>query len=108
MDCINMIYVEGTSGKRYRFYSFKELNNLKKAGGVFMLTKKNKHDSKACYEVIYVGETADMSLLSKESFADSIPNAFEANCYCIRLVDDDDLRTITYNDLKDSFSVDCA
>ncbi len=103
-----MIYVEGTSGERYRFYSFKNLNHLKKAGGVFMLTKKNKHEAKACYEVIYVGETSDMSMLSEESLADSIPNAFEANCYCVRLVEDDDLRSQTYNDLKDSFSADCA
>ena len=73
MNCINMIYVEGSSGERYRFYSFKELDRLKKAGGVFMLTKKNRQDAKACYEVIYVGETSDMSLLSKESLADSIP-----------------------------------
>ena len=108
MDCINMIYAEGSSGKRYRFYPFKEIDHLKKAGGVFMLTKKNKYDAKTCYEVIFVGETSDMSTLSKENLADSIPNAFEANCYCVRLVEDDDVRSSTYNDLKESYSIDCT
>jgi len=108
MDCIKIIYAEGTSGKRYRFYPFKEIDHLKKAGGVFMLAKKNKFKAKTCYEVIYVGETSDMSSLSKKSLADSIPNAVEANCYCVRLVDDDETRSSTYNDLKESYSVDCT
>lgn len=108
MDCINMIYLKGSSGERYRFYSFKDLSNLKKAGGVYLLTKKNKNESKACYEVIYVGETPDMSSLSVEYLSELVPNAVEANCYCIRLEEDDESRSRTYNDLKESYTVDCV
>ncbi|MFO8129490.1 MAG: hypothetical protein R6T99_06275 [Bacteroidales bacterium] len=104
MEDIKMIYLKGHSGKNYRFYSFNSSGHFKKAGGIYMVANLLRDKNKNRYEVLYVGETDDLSMLTDSHVKSVVPEDKEANCICARLEHDAGMRKATITDIEMTFA----
>jgi hypothetical protein len=100
MEDVKMIYVTGQSGKKYRFYSFKSCGHFKKAGGVYILTNKKQDQQRTVHQVIHIGETEDLSSITKKYTEDELDCRKKANCVCAKMVEDHNERIATFRDIK--------
>jgi hypothetical protein len=100
MEPIRMLYLEGESGKKYRFYSFPHFSRFKKAGGVYVLTNRIRDNKKLTHKVLDIGATEDLSTLN-EKFAEKADcSDIDANCVIVKIEDDQNTREETFEDLR--------
>ena len=103
MEPIRMLYLEGKSGKKYRFYSFPQFSRFKKAGGVYVLTNRVRDNRKLMHKVLDIGATEDLSSLN-ELFAEKTRcSGKDANCVIVKIEDDKDTRQETFDDLRKKY-----
>ena len=88
MHKVNIIYLTGRTGKKYRFYTFPGPENLKPKGGVFAITKRSNTDDVWEHEVMRIDETDNMSELKMLMERTGYDCSLGANCIAARLEDD--------------------
>jgi len=103
MEPIRMLYLEGKSGKKYRFYSFPHFSRFKKAGGVYVLTNRIRDNQKLTHKVLHIGFTEDLSSLNEMYAEETSSNEKDANCVIVKIDDDLDSRQETFEDLRSRY-----
>lgn len=96
------VMLSGKSGERYCFQTWPYHTRFRSVGAVYFVTKRvfnNKTFRRACHEVLYIGQTSNMSEpLGSLSQLD----AFEkhgANCVCVFPATDEAQRMNILDDL---------
>lgn len=98
-----MLYLEGKSGKKYRFYSFPQFSRFKKAGGVYVLTNRVRDNQKLTHKVLHIGFTEDLSTLNEMYAEEARCCKEDANCVIVKIEDDLDSRQETFEDLRSKY-----
>lgn len=103
MESVRMLYLEGKSGKKYRFYSFPSFSRFKKAGGVYVLTNRVRDNQKLTHKVLHVGSTEDLSMLNEMYSGPENRCKEGANCVIVKIEDNSDTRLETFEDLRSRY-----
>ena len=103
MESVRILYLEGKSGKKYRFYSFPHFSRFKKAGGIYVLTNRIRDNQKLTHKVLDIGFTEDLSSLNELYSEETRCCEKDANCVIVKIEDDLDSRQETFEDLRSRY-----
>lgn len=108
ITAIAHIYFTGRSGRRYRFSVHSRTARFKKLGGVYFVTKRTRKTiGRATHRHIYVGETNDLSTRFNNHHKAVCFQRHSANCICVRLEDDEEIRLKIEADLIKKYHPPC-
>jgi hypothetical protein len=100
----------GKSGQRYHFQAWSLEARFKSVAAVYFVTKRAYDNStyhRACHDVIYIGQTADLSgALAAEGQLERF-RKYGANCVCVHVLADEERRIAVEGDLLDAHYTHC-
>jgi predicted GIY-YIG superfamily endonuclease len=90
----------GQSGTQYSFHVYPIDQEFKSVGAVYAVTRRYKNPNAGySHEIIYVGETSDLSTRFESHHKASCFTRHNANCICTHREDDEDSRLTIEDDL---------
>jgi len=100
MAKIGVATFTGQSGTKYDFNIYPMGTTFKEIGAVYAVTKRYKN-SKGGYshDIIYIGETGDLSTRFDDHHKADCFVEYEANCACVHRDDDEESRLSKEDDL---------
>jgi hypothetical protein len=98
----------GQSGTKYDFNVYPLDQAFKAVGGVYAITRRYKNSNGGySHEIIYVGETGDLSTRFDNHHKTDCFEQHEANCICTLRDDDEDSRLSKEADLIKKHNPPC-
>lgn len=105
MDKIGTLPLTGKSGTKYSFEVYPMDQDFKPIGGVYAITRRQKLDH--THDVIYVGQTSDMSTRFDNHHKADCFNENNANCICVHTDDSEASQLRKEKDLIKKYSTPC-
>jgi hypothetical protein len=98
----------GKSGRNYTFYIYPLNTTFKAVGGVYVFTKAVQNAAGGLnHDVIYVGQTEDLSSRFTDHHKQSCIDRNGANRICVRSEVDETVRLAIERDLVDHYNPPC-
>ena len=108
MPKLGTVALTGESGKRYEFSVYLREDAFKPLRAVYFLAKRIPFaEAEAEYTWIYVGESADISQRPLSGKHKHCIDANEANCLCLHLEDNAQVRAAVVADLARAYHPPC-
>jgi excinuclease UvrABC nuclease subunit len=98
----------GASGKNYTFSIYALGTNFKALGGVYVFTKATpKLGGGNSHDVLYVGQTGDLSSRFTDHHKEDCVNKRGCNCICVTVVGSERDRLLIEADLVKAYNPPC-
>jgi hypothetical protein len=102
------IVFEGVSGQKYTFTAYSRDTSFKAPGAVYFMTKRTEVPNSGASNIkIYVGQTGDLSNRPLNHHRKSCFDRFGANCVCIYLEEDNNMRNSIEMDIMRKYDPPC-
>jgi hypothetical protein len=101
------IIFKGKSGKKYSFRAYSFNTKFNAIGGVYFVTRRTVKNGKITHTKIYVGQTDDLSTRFDNHHKADCFAEHNANCICVLLEEDEDVRLDIETDLIDNYDLPC-
>jgi hypothetical protein len=105
---ISKLKLKGKSGEEYAFSVYPLDQGFKAVGAVYAVTRRHKNKKgEYSHDVIYVGETRNLSERFEDHHKIDCFKEHDANCICVHRDDDSDSRLAKEDDLVKQHNPDC-
>ena len=102
------VHINGASGQSYLFHAFALDTVFDQVGAVYFITSRNAlKDGRVAHSRIYCGETANLSSQSWNKEQAASFKSHGANCICIFLSEDAQLRHTVEEDIHSNYRLLC-
>ena len=107
MDKIGTFPLTGKSGTKYSFEVYPMDQDFKAIGGVYAITRRQKLGNTHTHDVIYVGQTSDLSTRFDNHHKADCFSDNNANCICVHTDGSEASRLGKEEDLLKNYSTPC-